>query len=245
MEIAPLRVLIFDNNREPPSFGSSNLVHWVLKTTPPGTEVIVRRPPHADLPQREGFDAVVLSGSITSCLEEQEPWIAPYDQWVTEQIQKGTPLLGICYGHQTLARCLNKMYGKVPQLRKSEHPELGWVKINFEARSVLWTGLTDGFYTYESHYEEVSELPPRSKHIASSERCLIQGFEGVDRPYFGVQFHPEYFVEEAERSLSEKLKKGIQKDWILNPGKGQALYDEKVPLQLFNNFFALAQEHKR
>ena len=58
---------------------------------------------------------------------------------------------------------------------------------------------------------------------------------------FGVQFHPEYSIEEAEASLAKKLKKGERRDWILNPGLGSKLYDKTVGTTLFGNFFKTAQ----
>lgn len=240
----PLKILILDNNREEKSFGSRNLVHWALKTAPTGSEVMVRRAPDFDLPQDLQFDALVLSGSITSCLEFNEAWIKPYDDFVTEQIKKKTPTLGVCYGHQTIARCLFRMEGRDPQLGKSKDAELGWQTVSKIAESKLFLGLPESFLTYESHYEEVTELPPGARRLAETDRCPIQAFELLDRPVYGIQFHPEYSVDEAEFSLANKLKKGERKDWILNAGKGPKLYDENVGNIIFGNFFRIADESR-
>ena len=241
----PLKILILDNTREEKSFGSRNLVQWALKTAPMGSEILVRRSPDFDLPKNIEYDAQVISGSITSCLESGEPWIAPYDDFITRQIQKGSPILGVCYGHQTIARCLFRMSGQEPKLGKAQDAELGWQNISRVAKSKIFEGLPEKFVTYESHYEEVTALPPGAKRLAETERCAIQAFEVEGKPIFGLQFHPEYSVEEAEFSLANKLKKGERKDWILNAGKGPKLYDENVGNTIFGNFFKIADEHRQ
>ncbi len=239
-----MKILVLDNTREEKSFGSRNLVQWALKTAPIGSEILVRRAPDQDLPADLEFDAMVLSGSITSCLESSEAWIKPYDEFVTQHIEKGTPMLGVCYGHQTIARCLFRLDGKEPQLGKAKDAELGWQQISKVADSKIFEGLPEKFLTYESHYEEVTELPPGAKRLAETDRCSIQAFEVNQKPIYGVQFHPEYSVEEAEFSLANKLKKGERKDWILNAGKGPKLYDENVGNTIFGNFFKIADEYR-
>ena len=236
-----LKILILDNNREEQSFGSKNLVNWSIKTAPTGSQVLVRRSPGLDLPSLDThLDAVVISGSITSCLETNEPWIKPYDDFVTEHIKKGTPMLGVCYGHQTIARCLSRLHGEEPKLRVASDAELGWQEIRITTATPLLAGLENNFITYESHYEEVYEIPPGVIKFAETSRCNLQGFQVKDKPVFGIQFHPEYSVEEAEKSLANKIKKGVRPDWILNAGKGEKLYDENVGKAIFGNFFRIA-----
>jgi GMP synthase (glutamine-hydrolysing) len=240
-----LKILVLDNNREPDYFGSHDLVEWCLKTAPVGSEIHVRRPPDQDLPRGQRFDAIVISGSITSCMEFQESWIEPYDQFVMDLIRQNTPLLGICYGHQTLARCLFAIEGQKAPLRKAQDAELGWQTIVRQGASKILDGLPEKFITFESHYEEVGEVPPYSAGVAFTDRCQVQAFEGVDRPVFAVQFHPEYSVIEGEASLAKKLKKGERRDWILNPGRGPQLYDENVGKKIFGNFFEIARNYRR
>lgn len=241
----PLRILIIDNTREPRSFGSKNLVHWVLKMAPQGSEVLVRRAPDQDLPRNLKFDALVISGSMTSCLETKEAWVAPLDVFVTEQITNKRPVLGVCYGHQVIARCLFKMNGMEPRLGKSKDAELGWQTIRVTKENPLFQGLPSTFVTYESHYEEVSEIPPGTTVFADSSRCEIQAFALENAPIFGIQFHPEHTIEEAETSMKNKLAKGERKDWILNPGLGPKLYNDKVGESIFGNFFKIAGEYRR
>ena len=244
MNSSTLQVLVLDNTRVAKSFGSKSLVRAVLKSAPMGSEVIVRRPPDQDLPIGIHFDAIVISGSITSCFEQKEVWIKPYEQFVESHIKKNTPILGVCYGLQTLARCLARLEGEEPFFAKSKEPELGWQTIQKIEDSPLFEGIPQHFVTYESHYEEVSELPKKTRLLAKSDRCLVQAFESVDKPIYAIQFHPEYSIEEAEESLAEKIKKGERKEWILNAGKGKTLHTETVGNSIFGNFFGIAKKHR-
>lgn len=237
-----MRILVLDNKREPRSWGSSNIVHWLVQVCPKGTEIIVNRPPDSDLPPlTQAWSAIVISGSGTSCLDESESWIPKYDQFVAEHLERKTPILGICYGHQTLARILARKHQQLVRLRKSPKPEFGWVEVQLDAASRLTQGLPPAFFTYESHFEEVYELPPGTQKIAHTDRCAIQGFEVNGHPAFGLQFHPEYLLEEAEMFIAEKLKsKTVPKDAIFNPGRGKKLYQEAVATTIFKNFVDLA-----
>jgi GMP synthase-like glutamine amidotransferase len=236
----PLKILIIDTTRELGSIGSKNIVHWAVKMAPEGSEVLVRRAPEMDLPKDLNPDAVILSGSVTSCMETGEDWIAPYDDYVSHLIYSKTPLLGICYGHQAIARCLSKAAGLPASLRKAHDAEFGWTEIKIVADSRLLRGLEKNFVTFESHYEEVAEVPPGAFKFAETARCGVQGYEVQGKPVFGIQFHPEYSIDEGEASLASKLKRGVRKDWILNPGKGSKLYNENVGKVIFGNFFEIA-----
>ena len=191
------------------------------------------------------MDAIILSGSVTSCVELSESWIKPYDDFIAAHITKGTPMLGVCYGHQAIARYLFRQAKGELKLGKAADAEYGWQEIRKVGDHPFLESLPQKFNTYESHYEEVSELPPGAVLLASSERCLVQAFQVEHKPIFGIQFHPEYSIDEAEASLAQKLKKGVRKDWILNPGKGSALYDENVGKVIFGNFFRIAAERRR
>ena len=236
-----LNILVIDNNREPSCYGSHNIAQWALKMAPAGSQVLVFRAPDQDLPATtQHFDAIIISGSITSCLEKNEVWIQPYDDFVTTHIHQNTPILGICYGHQTLARCLAAIHQEPNPLRIAPQGEFGWRKIEVCAEGRLFKGLPNSFYTFESHYEEVERLPTNALKTAETSHCSIQSFEMNDRPVFGIQFHPEYSIEEGDISVAAKVKKGVRAEWIFNPGQGKKFYNEQVGKTIFGNFFNIA-----
>lgn len=105
----------------------------------------------------------------------------------------GVPVLGICYGMQTMAEQLG---GKV---ESSSHREFGYAQIRARGHSKLLTGIEDhlspeGFGLLDvwmSHGDRVVELPEGFMLIASSEGAPIAGIADEDKAFYGLQFHPE------------------------------------------------------
>jgi len=105
----------------------------------------------------------------------------------------GIPVLGICYGMQTMTEQLN---GKV---ESSEHREFGYAQVRARGHSKLLTDIEDhtspeGFGLLDvwmSHGDRVVALPEGFKLIASSDGAPIAGIANEQKHFYGVQFHPE------------------------------------------------------
>jgi GMP synthase (glutamine-hydrolysing) len=103
------------------------------------------------------------------------------------------PILGICYGMQTMAMQLGG------DATNADKAEFGFAKIRARNHSKLLTGINDEISSegnelldvWMSHGIEVTELPPGFELIASSENCPIAGFANPEKNYYGLQFHPE------------------------------------------------------
>ncbi|HNX98044.1 MAG TPA: gamma-glutamyl-gamma-aminobutyrate hydrolase family protein [Candidatus Aminicenantes bacterium] len=143
-------------------------------------------------------EAVMLTGShrMISAGEYDETLAA----WVREC---PLPLLGICYGHQLLARAFGG--GVVKDRRRHQGPET----LNWRTASPLREGLPDRSVMVESHEEVVLFDAP----LADSFRLLAENDEGGveaivhrDRPLFGVQFHPEQSGEPGRTLLTNFLR---------------------------------------
>lgn len=203
-----------------------------------GATVITRRGPHDDLPKLKSkrplqFDRLIMSGSRTSCLDQAD-WITNLDDLVRKTLDDGKPILGVCYGHQTLARVL----GGRELLRKSLTSEVGWTLLRQTSECVLTQGLPQEFYSFSSHFEEVHTLPEGTQHILSSQRCTNQGFQLKGRPVFGIQFHPEKTRDEAVnlfKEINPKTRPDL-KDAILHYNKTDQFYSKKVGETIFSNF---------
>ncbi len=227
-----MRVLIVDNNIDPDCWGAGDLRR--LARLAPGATITVRRAPQEDLPREPWhFDRIIVSGSKTSVLEEA-PWISALDEFIRRAVDAGKPYLGVCYGHQALARAL----GGKSTVRQAKRGEFGWARIERLAPSRLLEGLPDSFHSFAWHKDEVCGLPEGARALARSETCPIQAFELKSDPVFGIQFHPEREPAEAEKSLAARRKKGQTQD-MLNAGLGRRLYDPKVGETLFRNFLEL------
>jgi len=130
---------------------------------------------------------VILSGGPASVYEEATPK-AP------EAVFKlGVPVLGICYGMQTMAAQLG---GEVENARVRE---FGYAEIRARGHSKLLEGIQDRINgerhglldVWMSHGDKVTALPPGFSIIASNEATPIAGIADESRRFFGVQFHPE------------------------------------------------------
>ena len=113
-------------------------------------------------------------------------------------IQKGVPVLGICFGHQIISK-LNG--GKVKQ---SKHREFGLANISKKNDSLLINDLFKKkklIKVWMSHADQVSKLPKNFKVIASSQNSKFAIVENKLKNYYGVQFHPEVTHTENGKKL--------------------------------------------
>lgn len=137
----------------------------------------------------QGFGAagIILSGGPSSVTEGDTPR-APAAVFVA-----GVPVLGICYGMQTMAEQLGGAVenGKVR--------EFGYAEVRARGHTALLDGIND-FVTAEghgmlkvwmSHGDKVNQMPDGFKLMASTENCPIAAMADETRRFYGVQFHPE------------------------------------------------------
>ena len=134
-----------------------------------------------------GPSGVILSGGPESVTASGSPR-AP-DLVFTLDV----PILGICYGMQTMAAQLG---GAV---EGSDTSEFGYAQISRTTADGLFNDLSDGedpeghqlLDVWMSHGDKVCQLPPHFECIASTDSCPIAGMAHRDKPWFGIQFHPE------------------------------------------------------
>ncbi len=130
---------------------------------------------------------VILSGGPASVTEDDTPR-AP--QAVFEL---GVPVLGICYGMQTMAEQLG---GKV---ETASHHEYGYAELRAHGHSKLLTDIQDRVEpdgkawldVWMSHGDRVVDLPPGFKAICDNASTPVAGMADDARQFYGVQFHPE------------------------------------------------------
>jgi GMP synthase (glutamine-hydrolysing) len=130
---------------------------------------------------------IVLSGGPNSVTEGHTPR-APEAVW-----SQGVPVLGICYGMQTMAAQLG---GSVESGRVRE---FGYAEVRARGHSQLFSGIEDRrnaeghglLDVWMSHGDKVTALPPGFSAIASSASCAIAGMADPARGFYAVQFHPE------------------------------------------------------
>ena len=156
---------------------------------------------------------VILSGSHASVYEVD-------DRAPDAVFALGVPVLGICYGMQTMAQQLG---GKVEGGHKRE---FGYAEVRARGHTALLKGIED-FHTPEghgmlkvwmSHGDKVTALPPGFKLMASTDSCPIAGMADEARHFYGVQFHPEVTHTVQGRALLERFVLdicGTRPDWVM------------------------------
>src|SRR5690606_12692195 len=132
--------------------------------------------------------------------------------------EAGVPVLGICYGMQSMA---SQLGGKVEW---SDHREFGYAEVRAHGHTRLLDGLQD-FSTVEghgmlkvwmSHGDKVTALPPGFKLMASTPSCPIAGMADEERGFYAVQFHPEVtHTLQGEAMLARFVTEicGCSRDW--------------------------------
>jgi GMP synthase (glutamine-hydrolysing) len=168
--------------------------------------------------QNYGAKGVILSGGPNSVTEGDTPR-AP--QAVFEL---GVPVLGICYGMQTMAQQLG---GKVETAEALGKPrEFGFAQIRARGHTKLFDGIQDAtndeghglLNVWMSHGDSVSELPAGFKLMASTDSCPIAAMADEERRFYAVQFHPEVtHTVQGEAILSRFVKDicGAKADWVM------------------------------
>ena len=134
-----------------------------------------------------GARGFILSGGPESTLASDRPEAPP------ELFELGLPILGICYGMQTIAEQLG---GKVENVGKSE---FGYASVRARGHTELLRDIQDHetaeghgmLDVWMSHGDRVAELPPGFRLMASTDSAPIAGMADESRHIYGLQFHPE------------------------------------------------------
>ena len=187
------RILILD-------FGSQYTQLIARRVREAGVYCELRNPDISEAEIREfAPKGIILSGGPDSTIGESAP-AAPHCVF-----EMNLPVLGICYGMQTMATQLG---GKV---ESSSHREFGYAKIRAHGHSAFLKDIEDhttpeGFGMLDvwmSHGDRVSQLPEGFKIIASTDSAPIAGMADEERRFYGVQFHPEVtHTTQGQRMIS-------------------------------------------
>ena len=184
----------------------------------------------------EKFDSIILSGSEESILKDAY-WIDRQMEFTKKVAELGIPLLGVCFGHQLIARAL---FGK-KAVRKCPEHEIGWLRVSITEEvknDPLFKNITTDFHPFHSHFDEVPHVSRDMQVLACSEKCRVQAMRIKGTNIYGVQFHPEIGTEVGMKHLLE-----IEEMFPhLSDDIRRALRDPRdsgISHRLFGNFYTI------
>jgi GMP synthase (glutamine-hydrolysing) len=168
--------------------------------------------------------AIILSGGPSSVYEEGSP------QLDKEILELGIPILGICYGFQTLASALG---GRVDKSGKREY---GATNLKVSAGGEILAGQPETQVCWMSHGDHVMEAPAGFEVLASTEITPVAAFANSEKKIYGVQWHPEVKHSEFGQNVLVNFlhnAAGIPGNW--NSGNVIADQIEKIRAQVGND----------
>ena len=155
------------------------------------TQILSNKTPLSELRKVDGLilsggaARVGLTGELGNCAE-----------YLTLEV----PILGICAGHQFMAG----HYGGKSQ--EAPHPEFGAASIELiDGGGELFAGTPDKQGVWESHNDEVIDIPDGFRITAVSDNCAVQAMENDASDRFGLQFHPEVNDSEYGAKIFENF----------------------------------------
>ena len=150
-------------------------------------------------------DALMISGSTAGVYESHE-WLSPLFDTVRRAIDSQIPTIGVCFGHQVVAKALGAEVGPF-----SGGWNLAGIDYQFESASPRDNN-ADGVRLIAFHRDQVSTVPDGTRRYLTAERCEIAGLVGES--VLTIQPHPEFSPAVAES--------------ILGSGRGRRFSDHDV-----------------
>lgn len=175
-----VRIYVVDNG------GQWTHREWrTLRDLDVDTKIVPNTTPFKEI-YAEGVDGLVLSGGAPRMGLQKELGNC------REYLEKADfPILGICAGHQFIAQ----FFGG--EAKPSKIPEFGKIELTLvKEDKALFKGVPKKSIVWESHNDEVTALPKDFEVLGKSENCEIQAMHHKEKPFYGLQFHPE--VEHTE-----------------------------------------------
>ena len=165
---------------------------------------------------------VILSGGPNSVTESYTPRIP---QCIFDL---AVPILGICYGMQTLAE---QMGGHVISANQKE---FGHSELEVVSESIIFQNLNKKINVWMSHGDQVQDLPDDFNLTASTATAPIAAMEHKDLPIYGIQFHPEVTHTDNGQKILENFIFNVCKsntDWKMHDLISQRIKEIKEQVQ--------------
>ena len=161
-----------------------------------GHELVEHQLPAAGVPGAAADAIIVFGGAMHPDEEERHGWLRPELRYLEQQLERDTPMLGVCLGSQLIARAAGA------RVFRADEAEVGWLPVEVTAAGEsdpVASALPSRFDAFQWHHY-THDLPDGAVELARSPVCL-QAYR-LGRAW-GVQFHPEVRAEQVESWLAE------------------------------------------
>ena len=169
-----------------------------------------------ELPAAEKCLGLVITGSH-AMVTDSLPWSRKLEQWIPGMVERGVPILAICYGHQLLARAMGGRVDYHPRGIESGTKDL--LLHGDAATDILLADSPSAFKAHTDHSQSVISLPKGSVTLAHSRHESHHVFRIGDCAW-GLQFHPEFTAEIMKLYILEQAEKlreaGLDPDKLLD-----------------------------
>jgi GMP synthase (glutamine-hydrolysing) len=201
--------------------------------------VVVLDPRRGDtLPAPAAISGAIVTGSH-AMVSHREAWSEATGAWLARLVAHGTPVLGICFGHQLLADALGGVAG--------DHPggmEIGTVEVELTPEAAddpLLRGLPPRFDAHVVHRQSALRLPEDAVRLAGNSFEPTQAFR-VGPSAWGVQFHPE-FDADIMRGYVDRLAEDLRAEGTDPAALRERVGSTATAAQLLGRFAHLAEAH--
>lgn len=164
--------------------GFADLIRSAAGETWPGPWLDFDARSGARAPDLDAVAALIVTGSASS-VTSREPWILAAERYLAKAVERGLPVLGICFGHQLLGQALGGLVKKNPCGR-----EMGSVELDVLDHDPL-LGSGPRLVVNMSHQDSVVELPPGARVLGRTSREPHAAVRFAETAW-GLQFHPEF-----------------------------------------------------
>lgn len=175
---------------------------------PPSLPVKVIDPVRGEaLPPAQECCGVVVTGSH-AMVTDNLPWSLKLEQWIAGLVDAQVPFLGICYGHQLLARAMGGEVGYNPL-----GEEIGTAEIELTPEGMedlLFKELPACCMVHSTHEQSVLRLPTGAVRLAGNGHDRNHAFR-IGALAWGVQFHPEYTSEVMQEYIDAQYEELAEK----------------------------------
>ena len=158
-------------------------------------------------------DAWLTTGSRSS-VNDDEQWIRDLEDFVRKVAAEETPFVGICFGHQLIAKALGGSVAK---------SDRGWGVGVQEVVVSPELGLGDSYRVLSSYQDQVATLPPGGEVLGWNDHCPVSVM-GVGSTILGIQGHPEFEPAYSEALMESRRGNLIPEDTV---EAGLASLDDK------------------